>query len=55
MMRNFRFNGTNTKAFTVVSETYLTVTVPAGATTGFVTVTTPGGALKSSRKFLVSP
>jgi uncharacterized repeat protein (TIGR03803 family) len=49
------FNGTNTKAFTVVSETYLTVTVPAGATTGFVTVTTPGGALKSSRKFLVSP
>jgi uncharacterized repeat protein (TIGR03803 family) len=52
---NVSFNGTNTKAFTVVSETYLTVTVPAGATTGFVTVTTPGGALKSSRKFLVSP
>jgi uncharacterized repeat protein (TIGR03803 family) len=49
------FNGTNTTAFTVVSDTYLTVPVPAGATTGFVTVTTPGGSLKSNHKFLVEP
>jgi uncharacterized repeat protein (TIGR03803 family) len=49
------FNGTITTAFTVVSDTYLTVPVPAGATTGFVTVTTPGGSLKSNHKFLVEP
>jgi uncharacterized repeat protein (TIGR03803 family) len=48
------FNGTVAN-FTVSSDTYLTATVPAGATTGFVTVTTPGGALKSNRKFLVTP
>jgi uncharacterized repeat protein (TIGR03803 family) len=49
------FNGTNTTVFTVVSDTYLTVPVPANATTGFVTVSTPGGVLKSSHKFLVEP
>src|ERR1700680_840814 len=49
------FNEKNTTAFTVASDTYLTVPVPAGATTGFVTVTTPGGSLKSNRKFLVEP
>lgn len=48
------FNGT-LATFTVVSDTYLTATLPAGATTGFVTVTTPGGARKSNRKFLVTP
>jgi large repetitive protein len=48
------FNGTQA-IFNVVSGTYMTATVPAGATTGFVTVTTPGGARKSSRKFLVLP
>ena len=48
------FNGTSA-TFTVSSDTYLTATVPSGATTGFVTVTTPGGALKSNRKFLVTP
>ena len=42
-------------AFDVVSDTYLTATVPSGATTGFVTVTTPGGTLTSSTKFLVTP
>lgn len=39
--------------FKVVSDTYLTATVPDGATTGFVTVATPGGNLKSNRKFRV--
>jgi uncharacterized repeat protein (TIGR03803 family) len=46
------FNGT-TAVFTVVSDTFLTATVPAGATTGFVTVTTPTGTLTSDKKFLV--
>ncbi|MBZ5679268.1 MAG: hypothetical protein LAO24_04075 [Acidobacteriia bacterium] len=48
------FNGTPA-SFTVVSDTYLTATLPTGATTGFVNVTTPGGTLKSNRKFLVTP
>ena len=41
--------------FAVVSDTYLTATVPAGATTGSVTVTTPGGTLTSNRVFRVTP
>jgi uncharacterized repeat protein (TIGR03803 family) len=48
------FNGT-AAIFKVVSNTYLTATVPAGATTGFVTVTTPRGTLTSNRKFRVLP
>jgi len=48
------FNGT-TATFNVSSDTYLTTVVPAGATTGFISVFTPGGTLKSSRKFLVVP
>jgi uncharacterized repeat protein (TIGR03803 family) len=46
------FNGTSAK-FKVVSGTYLTAVVPSGATTGFVTVSTPGGKLKSNKKFQV--
>jgi uncharacterized repeat protein (TIGR03803 family) len=42
-------------AFTVVSDTYLTATVPPGATTGFVTVVTPSGTLTSNQKFRVRP
>jgi len=49
-----KFNGTSAK-FNVVSDTYLTATVPAGATTGPVTVKTPGGTLTSSTKFRVTP
>jgi len=48
------FNGTPAQ-FTVVSDTYLTAPVPSGATTGFVTVTTTGGALESNKKFQVRP
>lgn len=47
------FNGT-AAAFTVKSDTYLTATVPSGATTGFVTVTTPGGNLVSNKQFRVN-
>jgi uncharacterized repeat protein (TIGR03803 family) len=39
--------------FTVVSDTYLTATVPPGATTGYVTVTTPTGVLTSNVPFHV--
>jgi uncharacterized repeat protein (TIGR03803 family) len=39
----------------VISGTYLTATVPSGATTGFVTVTTSGGTLKSNKIFRVIP
>lgn len=47
------FNGAVAN-FNVVSDTFLTATVPDGATTGFVTVTTPGGILKSNREFRVT-
>lgn len=39
--------------FTVVSDTYLTATVPPGATTGYVTVTTPTAVLTSNVPFRV--
>jgi len=48
------FNGVAAK-FTVVSDTYLTTAVPTGATTGSVTVTTPGGTLTSNKPFRVTP
>jgi uncharacterized repeat protein (TIGR03803 family) len=51
---NVSFNGASA-SFTVVSDTYLTATVPSSAATGTVTVTTPGGMLNSNRKFLVTP
>ncbi len=47
--------GTGAATFTVVSDTYLTATVPSGGTTGFVTVTTPSGTLSSIRNFFVVP
>ena len=50
---NVAFNGASAK-FKVVSDTYLMATVPAGATTGFVTVAAPGGKLKSNKEFRVS-
>jgi uncharacterized repeat protein (TIGR03803 family) len=39
--------------FKVASDTYLTATVPPGATTGYVTVTTPTGMLTSNVPFHV--
>jgi uncharacterized repeat protein (TIGR03803 family) len=48
------FNGTPATA-TVVSGTYLRATVPSGATTGFVTVTTSSGTLTSNKQFIVQP
>jgi len=51
---NVKFNGASA-SFHVVSDTYLTAIVPAGATTGQVKVTTPSGTLTSSTKFRVTP
>lgn len=46
------FNGTAT-TFTVKSSTLILTRVPPGATTGYVTVTTPTGVLKSNVPFRV--
>jgi uncharacterized repeat protein (TIGR03803 family) len=46
------FNGT-AAAFTVVSHSYIKTTVPTGATTGTVQVTTPSGTLVSKVAFRV--
>ena len=51
---NVKFSGTSA-SFQVMSDTYLTAVVPAGAKTGQVTVTTPAGILTSSTKFRVTP
>jgi uncharacterized repeat protein (TIGR03803 family) len=48
------FNGALAK-FTVVSDTLIRATVPTGATTGYVTVTTPSRALTSNVPFRVIP
>jgi uncharacterized repeat protein (TIGR03803 family) len=47
-------NGTSA-AFTVVSDTFIKATVPEGATTGYVTVTTPTAVLTSNVPFRVLP
>jgi hypothetical protein len=41
--------------FTVVSDTFLNVVIPHGATTGYVTVTTSSGILTSNVPFRVLP
>jgi uncharacterized repeat protein (TIGR03803 family) len=48
------FNGAPA-SFTVKSDTLLTAVVPSGATSGYVTVMTPSGALTSSKQFIVLP
>jgi IPT/TIG domain-containing protein len=47
------FNGTNA-SFTVESDAQITATVPAGATTGPIAVTTPGGTDASATNFTVT-
>jgi uncharacterized repeat protein (TIGR03803 family) len=49
------FNGLPASSFQVVSDTYLTVVVPAGAGTGPVVVTTQSGTLKSNKNFRITP
>lgn len=48
------FNGTSA-AFTVVSDTEIEATVPSGAASGTVEVSTPGGTLNSNVIFQVLP
>jgi uncharacterized repeat protein (TIGR03803 family) len=48
------FNGTPA-AFTVVSSTEITTTVPTGATTGKIEAVTPSATLSSNLKFRVRP
>ncbi|HXM40827.1 MAG TPA: choice-of-anchor tandem repeat GloVer-containing protein [Bryobacteraceae bacterium] len=48
------FNGTAAE-FSVVAASEITATVPGGATTGKIQVTTPGGTLLSGGPFLVEP
>jgi uncharacterized repeat protein (TIGR03803 family) len=47
------FNG-KSASFTVVSDTEVTATVPSGATTGTIVVTTKGGSVTSATKFTVN-
>jgi uncharacterized repeat protein (TIGR03803 family) len=49
-----RFNGTPA-VFKVILPSLISTTVPEGATSGFVTVTTPSGTLKSNVRFQVRP
>jgi len=48
------FNGVEASSFTVVSDTFMTAVVPAGAASGSVVVTTPGGTLTSNKSLRVS-
>jgi uncharacterized repeat protein (TIGR03803 family) len=47
------FNGIPASSFSVVSDTYMTAVIPAGATTGPVVVTTPSGKLTSNVNFRI--
>lgn len=49
------FNGTPATPFTVNSATQITTTVPAGATTGPISVTTPTGTGTSASNFTINP
>ena len=49
------FNGIPASSFKLILDTFMTATVPEGATTGRVTVTTPTGTLTSNVKFKVLP
>jgi hypothetical protein len=49
------FNGTPATTFTLVSSALITTTVPAGATSGAVQVTTPTATLNSNVNVVVTP
>jgi len=48
------FNGVAAASFRVVSDTFLTVVIPHGASTGPVVVAVPGGTLTSKKNFSVT-
>jgi uncharacterized repeat protein (TIGR03803 family) len=49
------FDGVQATSFTVNSGTQITATVPSGAMSGNIAVTTPGGSAKSKTTFTVTP
>jgi hypothetical protein len=49
------FGGVKATSFTVNSDTQVTATVPTGAKTGRIGITTPGGTATSSGIFTVQP
>ncbi len=49
------FNGTAATPVTINSDKQITVAVPAGATTGVITITTLGGSVSSPTSFTVTP
>ena len=49
------FNGTAATAYTVNSATQITATIPAGAQTGYITVTTKAGTATSASQLVVCP
>ncbi|HWO39920.1 MAG TPA: IPT/TIG domain-containing protein, partial [Candidatus Acidoferrum sp.] len=49
------FGGVNATVFTVNSDSQITASVPTGAKTGKIAVTTPGGTSASSATFTVTP
>jgi hypothetical protein len=48
-----KFHGTKATSYTVVSDSEITATVPTGATTGTISITTKGGTA-SSKTFTVN-
>ena len=48
------FNGVPASSFSVASDTYMTATVPAGASTGPVVIETPNGSLTSNKNFRIT-
>jgi len=50
-----RFNGITSTNVVVNSATQITATVPTGATTGLISVTTPGGTVATTTNFTVTP
>jgi hypothetical protein len=52
---NVTFGGVKATTFTVNSDVQVTATVPTGAVTGKIAITTPGAIAKSGATFTVTP
>jgi len=50
-----KFNGVSAPAFTVDSNTQISVALPASATTGTINISTPGGQFFTTSNFVVQP